>query len=464
MTTTSVSPAKAARWALPAVLACAFLALPDPAHAEDGIEFLTQANANILWTLVAALLVFFMQAGFACVEAGFTRAKSAGNIIMKNFLDFGAGQVTFLFLGFALMFGTDAFGLFGTSGFGLSGLTLDYGNFDDSSWNITFWLFQSVFAATAATIVSGGMAERTKFSSYIIISVLVTGLIYPISGHWAWGGLNGDASAGWLENLGFMDFAGSSVVHSVGGWVALAGALVLGPRMGKYGPDGKPRAIPGHNIPLGALGVFILWFGWFGFNAGSTTTADNTIGLIAANTSLAAAAGVLGAMATSWVRFGKPDMSMTMNGALAGLVGITAPCFTVSPMGSLAIGLVAGVLVVLSIEFIDKVLRVDDPVGAVSVHGVCGVWGTLACGLFTVPGLNDGAGGLFYGGGFDILGVQALGAAAYFVWAFGMGLVVMLLVKALFGLRVSEEEEIKGLDITEHGSEAYSGFQIFRTE
>ncbi|MFW5488000.1 MAG: ammonium transporter [Desulfovibrio sp.] len=444
-------------------LTLAALLVPVSGHAAD-IASLSQDNANILWTLVAAVLVMFMQAGFACVEAGFTRAKSAGNILMKNFLDFGAGQIVFFMFGFALMFGPDiAGGFIGAGNFFLSDFTLDYGNLD--GFGFTFWFFQSVFAATSATIVSGGIAERMKFSSYIFVSILVTALIYPISGHWAWGSLNGDASGGWLEALGFMDFAGSTVVHSVGGWVALAGALVIGPRIGKYAPDGKANAIPGHNIPLAALGVFILWFGWFGFNPGSTTTADNTIGLIAVNTSLAACAGVLGAMAISWMRFGKPDMSMTMNGALAGLVGITAGCYTVSPVGSIIIGLIAGLLVVLSVEFIDKVLRIDDPVGAVSVHGVCGAWGTLAVGLFTVPGLNDGAGGLLYGGGFGMLGVQLLGVVTVFAWAFGMGLIAFKLVGAFSGgLRVSPEEELKGLDISEHGSESYAGFQIFRTE
>ncbi len=352
------------------------------------------------------------------------------------------------------MFGTDMGGFIGTSGFGLGGTAEG-----DLPWTYTFWFFQSVFAATAATIVSGGMAERTKFGTYVVVSALVTGLIYPISGHWAWGSLwLGDAGAGWLEGLGFCDFAGSSVVHSVGGWLALAGAMALGPRIGKYSADGKAKAIPGHNIPLAGLGVFILWFGWFGFNAGSTTTADDTIGLIAMNTSLSAGAGVLGAMLISWFRFGKSDISMTMNGALAGLVGITAGCATVSPTGSILIGFASGLLVVLSIEFIDKVLKIDDPVGASSVHGVCGAWGTLACGLFNLDG------GLFYGGGFGQLGVQLIGVGAFFVWAFGVGWVVFSILKGFMGLRVEKDEELKGLDIAEHGSESYNGFQLFTTE
>jgi len=374
---------------------CALSVVLVPAVARAG-EFLPQDYGNILWTLIAAILVMFMQAGFAMVEAGFTRAKNAGNILMKNALDFSVGSVTFFLFGFALMFGADVSGVIGSSGFGLSGIVP--GTFE-GDWALTFLFFQSVFAATAATIVSGGIAERTRFSGYILVSLLVTGLVYPVSGHWAWGSLwLGEAGAGWLENLGFADFAGSTVVHSVGGWIALAGAWVLGPRRGKYTPDGMARAIPGHNIPLGALGVFILWFAWFGFNAGSTTTADGSIGYIALNTNLAAGAGVIGAMLLSWIRFGKPDVSISLNGALAGLVGITAGCFEVSPLGGIIIGFFSGVLCVLSVEFIDKVLGVDDPVGAISVHGVCGAFGTLCVGLFAAPGFGSMS-GLFYGVG-----------------------------------------------------------------
>jgi len=446
----SKSPTPISKKVMAAMVAMVAILAPTLAFAEE-VEYLTQANGNILWTLVAAILVMVMQAGFGCVECGFTRAKSAGNIMMKNFLDFSAGSIVFFLIGFGLMFGIDSGGFFGTSGFAL-------GTHPDG-WSYTFWFFQSVFAATAATIVSGGMAERTKFSSYIIVSIVISGLIYPISGHWAWGSLwLGDDGAGWLEGLGFCDFAGSSVVHSVGGWIALAGALVLGPRIGKYTEDGKAKAIPGHNIPLAALGVFILWFGWFGFNPGSTTTADDTIGLIAMNTSLAACGGTLGAMFLAWFRFGKPDISMTFNGCLAGLVGITAPCATVTPGSAIIIGLVAGVLVVLAIEFFDKVLKIDDPVGASSVHGVCGAWGTIACGLFNTDG------GLFFGGGFGQLGVQLLGVGVFFVWAFGTGYILMNVVKGIFGLRVTKEEELKGLDIAEHGSEAYNGFQLFSNE
>lgn len=407
-----------------------------------------QTNINIVWTCIAAFLVFFMQAGFAMVETGFTRAKNAVNILMKNLMDFSVGSIAFFLVGFGLMFGQTN-GLFGTTLFGLSGVE------PGGDWNWTFLIFQTVFAATAATIVSGAMAERTKFTGYLAYSFFISLFIYPIFGSWAWGGLLD--GGGWLENLGFLDFAGSTVVHSIGGWLALAGAVVLGPRMGKYGPDGKPRAILGHNLPLAALGVFILWFGWFGFNPGSTTTGDGSIGYIAVTTNLSAAAGAIVAMATAWILLKKPDASMALNGALAGLVAITAPCDGVSPIGAILIGSVGGVLVVLSVLFIDHVLKVDDPVGAVSVHGVCGAWGTLSAGLFNLES------GLFYGGGLGQLGVQALGVVTAFAWAFGLGLGLFYLIKVTIGLRVSEEEEQKGLDIGEHGMEAYAGFQIFTT-
>ncbi|MEJ2110410.1 MAG: ammonium transporter [Acidobacteriota bacterium] len=408
-----------------------------------------QLNLNIVWTCVAAFMVFFMQPGFAMVEAGFTRAKNAVNILMKNLMDFSVGSIAFFLVGFGLMFGATN-GLFGTTHFWLSGT--EFG----ADWNWTFLIFQTVFAATAATIVSGAMAERTKFVSYLVYSVFITLIIYPIFGSWAWGGLLD--GGGWLEGLGFYDFAGSTVVHSVGGWLALAGAIVLGPRLGKYNSDGKPNAIQGHNLPLAALGVFILWFGWFGFNPGSTTTGDGLIGYIAVTTNLAAAAGAILATITSWVVLKKPDLSMALNGALAGLVSITAPCDAVSPIGAICIGAVGGILVVLSVLFFDFVMKIDDPVGAVSVHGVCGVWGTLAYGLFATEG------GLFYGYGFKALGIQFLGAATGFVWAFGAGLILFFLIKKTIGLRVSPEEELKGLDIGEHGNEAYAGFQIFTTE
>jgi len=418
------------------------------ASAVEAAKEELQLNINIVWTCIAAFLVFFMQAGFAMVETGFTRAKNAVNILMKNLMDFSVGTIAFFLIGFGLMFGKSN-GLFGTTLFGLSGVE------PGSDWNWTFLIFQTVFAATAATIVSGAMAERTKFVGYLAYSFAITLFIYPIFGSWAWGGLLD--GGGWLEGLGFLDFAGSTVVHSVGGWLALAGAIVLGPRIGKYAPDGKPKAILGHNIPLAALGVFILWFAWFGFNPGSTTTGDGSIGYIAVTTNLAAAAGAIVAMSVSWVVMKKPDASMALNGALAGLVSITASCDGVSPVGAILIGAVGGALVVGSVLFIDRMLKIDDPVGAVSVHGVCGAWGTLAVGLFNMDS------GLLYGGGLKQLGVQILGAGAAFLWAFGLGLLLFTVIKKTIGLRVTAEEELKGLDIGEHGMEAYSGFQIFTT-
>lgn len=410
-----------------------------------------QTNINIVWTCVAAFLVFFMQAGFAMVETGFTRAKNSVNILMKNLMDFSVGSLAFFLVGFGLMFGMSN-GLFGTTLFGLSGVE------QGGDWSWTFLIFQTVFAATAATIVSGAMAERTKFVSYLIYSVFISLIIYPVFGSWAWGNLLIGDNISWLADKGFHDFAGSTVVHSVGGWLALAGAIVLGPRIGKYNAERKPNAILGHNLPLAALGVFILWFGWFGFNPGSTTTGEGLIGYIAVTTNLAAAAGAVLALITSWVLLKKPDISMTLNGALAGLVAITAPCDGVSPIGAICIGAVAGILVVLSVLFFDFVLKIDDPVGAVSVHGINGLWGTLAYGLFSTSE------GLFYGHGAKSLGVQFLGAGTAFIWAFGLGLILFFLLKKTVGLRVTPEEELKGLDIGEHGNEAYAGFQIFTTE
>ena len=411
---------------------------------------------NVVWTLLAAFLVFFMQAGFAMVEVGFTRAKNAGNIIMKNLMDFSVGSIAFFVIGFGLMYGDSISGFLGGSKFMLSSA-------DPSTsaglWEYTYWLFQAVFAATAATIVSGGMAERTKFTSYLIYSLVITAVIYPISGHWIWGG-------GWLSKLGFVDFAGSTVVHSVGGWAALMGALVLGPRIGKYAADGSPKAIPGHNIPLASLGVFILWFGWFGFNAGSTVAGDNlTIGFIALNTNLAAAAGAIIAMITVWIKSGKPDVSMSLNGALAGLVGITAGCASVSPTSAIIIGAVSGLVVVISVEFLDFKLKIDDPVGAVSVHGVAGALGTLLIGVFAEAKFAGvGVNGLFYGGGFKLLGVQALGVVAVLSWVVITMGTVFIIIKKTVGLRVSKEEELRGLDIDEHGMEAYPSFQIFNIQ
>ncbi len=412
---------------------------PTPLSNAEAIA-LVQTHANYMWTLVAAALVFFMQAGFAMVEAGLTRAKNAINIMMKNLMDFSMGSLAFWAVGFGLMFGHSS-GWFGASGFFLSDFTPD-----GDPWVLAFWMFQVVFAATAATIVSGAMAERTKFSGYIIYSIVLSALIYPIFGSWAWGGLfNG---GGWLEKLGFIDFAGSTVVHSVGGWAALAGAIVLGPRMGKYGKDGSIRPILGHNMPLAALGVFILWLGWFGFNPGSTTVADKSIAMIFVNTNLAAAAGATMAMFTSWIKFGKPEAGMSLNGALAGLVGITAGCANVSPGSAIVIGAFAGVIVVLSVLFFDRI-RVDDPVGAVSVHGVCGAWGTLAAGIFNMGGTS-----------MTIIGIQLLGIVACFAWTFTTAFIMFKTIAATIGLRVSPEEELEGLDFTEHGGKAYPDFEI----
>ena len=400
-----------------------------------------QTNLNYVWTLIAAALVFFMQAGFAMVESGFTRAKSACNIMMKNLLDFSMGSLAFWAVGFGIMFGTTKTGWFGTSDFFLSGWTGP----DGDPWILAFWMFQCVFAATAATIVSGAVAERTKFTGYLAYSVVVCAFIYPVFGSWAWGSLlNGN---GWLEGKGFIDFAGSTVVHSVGGWCALAGAIVLGPRKGKYGPTGQVRAIPGHNIPLAAIGVFILWLGWFGFNPGSTTTGDTSIAMIFVNTNLSAAGGVVAAMLVSWMMFKKPDIGMSLNGALAGLVGITAGCANVSPTSSVIIGLISGVLVVLSVVAIDH-MHIDDPVGAVSVHGVCGAWGTLAAGLFNMEGVTAA-----------IMTTQIIGIVAAFVWAFGTAFILFKVISMTIGLRISDEEEAIGVDIAEHSAHAYNDFQ-----
>lgn len=402
---------------------------------------LVQTHANYVWTLVAAALVFFMQAGFAMVETGLTRAKNAINIMMKNLMDFAFGSIAFWAVGFGLMFGATTSGWFGTSGFFLSDFTPG-----GDPWVLAFWMFQVVFAATAATIVSGAMAERTKFSGYLIYSIVISALIYPIFGSWAWGGLF--HGKGWLESLGFIDFAGSTVVHSVGGWSALAGSIVLGPRLGKYTKDGKIKPILGHNMPLAALGVFILWMGWFGFNPGSTTAANKDIAMIFVNTNLAAAAGCVIAMFVSWIKFGKPEVGMSLNGALAGLVAITSPCATVSPLSSVVIGSLAGAIVVFSVLFFDKI-RVDDPVGAISVHGVCGAFGTFAAGIFNMGGTS-----------LKIIGVQVLGIAACFLWVFPTAFLLFKLIDKTIGLRVTAEEELDGLDFAEHGGNAYPDFEV----
>lgn len=414
-------------------------------------------SIDTIWILLTAFLVFFMQAGFAMVETGFTRAKNSVNIIMKNLMDFSLGTLLFFFVGYGLMFGDSAGGFIGTNGFLLSIIN------PANTQNFAIWIFQAVFAATAATIVSGAMAERTKFKSYLVYTVFITALIYPVVGHWIWGG-------GWLSELGMIDFAGSTVVHSVGGWAALAGALMLGPRLGKYNKDGSSNAIPGHNIALASLGVFILWFGWFGFNAGSTLSGSSqALSTVAVNTTLSAAAGAISAMFFVWLRYKKPDASMTLNGALAGLVGITAGCAVVSPISAIIIGLLSGIICSVSVDLLDKRFHIDDPVGAISVHGVTGAFGTLAVGLFTQSSYAEIGGfgvvnGLFFGGGFKLLLAQLTGVASVFVWTFGTMLLIFFAIKKTIGLRVSRDEELKGLDIEEHGMEAYSGFQIFQND
>ena len=397
-------------------------------------------DVDVLWTCLAAFLVFFMQAGFALVEAGFTRAKSACNIIMKNLMDFSIGSLSFWLVGFGIMFGvTD--GLFGTNGFFFDA-DAD-GAISEGAFGWAFLLFQTVFAATAATIVSGAMAERTKFVSYLIYSIAITVIVYPVFGCWAWNGLVGaEGSAGWLEGKGFLDFAGSTVVHSIGGWCALAGAIVIGARKGEY-KDGKPMPMPGHNIPLAALGVFILWLGWFGFNPGSTTAVGGgAFAKIAVTTNLSAAAGAVVAMIVSWFMFKKPDVSFALNGALAGLVAITAGCDIMSPAMAALTGAIGGAIVVFSCLAIEKA-GIDDPVGAVSVHGVCGAWGTIAIGLFSSEA-----------GGAQLV-TQLIGVGAAFLWAFPVSFAIFYLIKITIGLRVSEEEELAGLDIVEHGMHAY---------
>ncbi len=408
---------------------------------------------NTFWVLLAAFLVFFMQAGFGMVEAGLIRAKNAVNILTKNLLDFCFASLGYYAFGYALMFGGTGL-LVGTSGWFLLGAEVPVPGLPLHA----FWLFQAVFAGAATTIVAGAMAERMKFGSYLVYSFVLSAFVYPVVGHWVWGG-------GWLSTLRFHDFAGSTVVHTVGGCTALVGCWLIGPRIGKFNSDGTPNVIGGHNIPLVALGVFILWLGWFGFNPGSTLGFDDPaqVALVAINTNLSAVAAAMAAMGLAWIKFGKPDLTLALNGSLAGLVGITAPCAVVSPNAALVIGAVAGVLSVYGIIWLDR-LGIDDPVGAVPVHGIGGVWGTLAVGVFGQTAFGAPRDGLFYGGGFGQLGVQALGIVA----CLGFVMVIMWLVfKAIdgvLGLRVSAETELRGLDIGEHGMESYSGFQIFTTE
>ena len=417
-------------------------------------EIFSVVNGEVfgVWFLIGAALVFWMQAGFAMVETGFTRAKNAGNILMKNLMDFCIGTVVFILIGFGLLFGEDLVGLIGKPGFDIF---TDYANFDWSNF-----VFNLVFCATTATIVSGAMAERTKFLSYCIYSAVISAFIYPVEAHWIWGG-------GWLSQIGFHDFAGSCAIHMVGGISALIGAWLLGPRIGKFVKDAKGRitkvnAFPGHNLPIGCLGVFILWLGWYGFNGAACTSVEQ-LGSVFVTTTVAPAIATVVCMIFTWIKYGKPDVSMCLNASLAGLVAITAPCDVTDVTGAIIIGAVAGLLVVFGVWFLDNKLRVDDPVGAVAVHCLNGIWGTIAVGLFattSAPG-NDSIVGLFYGGGFKQLGLQLAGFASVAAWTTVMITITFLVIKATVGLRVSEEEEIVGLDSCEHGlPSAYAGFSI----
>ncbi len=394
-------------------------------------------DGNGIWYLIGAALVFFMQCGFAMVETGMTRAKNAGNIIMKNLMDFCIGTVVFILIGFGLMLGEDA--LFGLVGVPTLDILTSFTNFD----RCAEFVFNLVFCATAATIVSGAMAERTKFISYCIYSGVISAIVYPIEAHWIWGG-------GWLAQLGFVDFAGSTAIHMVGGVCALIGAKMVGSRIGKFDKDGKPKAILGHSMTLGALGVFILWFGWYGFNGAAATSTDN-LAQIFLTTTIAPAVATCATMIFTWIKNGKPDVSMCLNGSLAGLVAITAPCADVDAVGSVIIGLVAGLLVCFGVWLLDYVLKIDDPVGAVAVHGCNGIWGTLAVGLFATGNGQNGITGLFYGGGFKQLGIQALGAVAVIAWTAAVIFITFFIIKKTKGLRVSRHEEVVGLDATEHG-------------
>ncbi|MGD6801559.1 ammonium transporter [Rossellomorea vietnamensis] len=412
-------------------LSALLLLAATPAFAQTPTAASVQSSVDGMWIMTAALLVFFMHAGFAMVESGFTRSKNTLNILMKNFLTISIASILYFLVGFGLMFGSTSNGLTGTDGFLLAGRE-----------DIGFFVFQAVFAATCATIISGAVAERMKLRSYMLITVVITGVIYPVVGHWVWGG-------GWLSELGFVDFAGSTVVHLSGAVAAFIAVLFLGPRIGKY-TNSKVNVIPGHNIPIGALGVFILWFGWFGFNGGSTLAADpDLVPRVITATLLSASAAVLSSAFYTAFRFNRIDPSLTLNGALGGLVGITAGCANVSIGGSLVIGFIAGILLVEGVRFIEVKLKVDDPVGAIAVHGLCGIWGTLAIGFFDVSN------GLFYGGDLSLLGTQAIGVAAVILWvAVSSGAVIYLVNKA-DSIRVSSEDELAGLDFSEHGATAY---------
>ena len=399
-----------------------------------------------IWFLIGAAFVFFMQAGFAMVETGFTRAKNAGNIIMKNLMDFCIGTVVFMFLGFGILLGEDALG--GFIGIPTLGIITDYANFDWSNF-----VFNLVFCATTATIVSGAMAERTNFLSYCIYSGIISAVAYPIEAHWIWGG-------GWLAQMGFHDFAGSCAIHMVGGFSALIGAWMEGPRLGKYNKDGTPNAIPGHNVVIGALGCFILWFGWYGFN-GAAATNGPQLASIFATTTIAPAIATVTCMIFTWIKYGKPDVSMCLNASLAGLVGITAGCDTMDAMGAFFVGVVSGLLVCFGVWFCDYVIRVDDPVGAVAVHFCNGLWGTIAVGLFaTTSAPSCEINGLFYGGGTHQLLLQLTGVGSVLLWTGVTMFIVFKVIDKIFGLRVTDQEQLDGLDIHEHGMNAYYGFRI----
>ena len=396
---------------------------------------------DTVWVLLCAALVFLMEAGFAMLEAGFIQSRNSLNIIMKVLVDCAAGMLGYFAAGFALMYGADAAGLIGTNGFWVSG---DLSHLNLKIPVYAFWLFQAAFAIAMATIVSGAVAERMKFAPYIVFSFVATVFIYPLAGHWVW------SSEGWLNQLGMLDFAGSAAIHALGGWSALAAVWVLGPRTGRFNKDGSANVMPGHNLPLAALGAFILWFGWFGFNPGSTLSGlDTNIARIAVNTNLAAAAGGMAATLLTLFRYGKADPSMAINGALGGLVAITAGCAYVEPISSMVIGAIAGVLIIAAVPFFDS-LRADDPVGAIAVHGVCGTFGTVAVGIFAEKG------GLLYGGGTDLLFIQLLGVLAVSLWGFGSTYAAFSALKAICGIRVSAEDEHEGLDLSEHGITAYS--------
>ena len=429
------------------LIGLAALLLAEPAFAQDA-GGVSVVGLDTLFVLISAFLVFLMQAGFGMLEAGFIRAKNTCNILTKNFLDYCMASIGFFVFGYAIMF-SEGNQFFGTSGFLMVGAE---SGADVSLW--AFWLFQAAFCGAAATIVAGGMAERMKFPAYLAYSFIISSFIYPIVGHWTWGG-------GWLAQLNFFDFAGSTVVHLTGGATALVGAMILGPRLGRFNADGTANAIPGHSVPLASLGVFILWFGWFGFNPGSALAVGDgeLISLIAINTNLAAAAGAVTTTFLSWTLFGKPDLFFTMNGALAGLVSITAPCAIVSPASAIWIGVTGGFVIVLG-ERLMNIIKVDDPCGAFPVHGLCGIWGTLTVGLWGREEFGLANEGLFYGGGFEQLGIQALGTFASGLFVFiSMG-AVFIAIRAVLGLRVDRMEEIRGLDMNEHGMESYTGFQI----